>query len=228
MKYRYLMFVIFYLIMQNNYANEIIQKENDFDSYTDTIFEDSNKKAFLTAGTAFSHFIPTSEAEQLDMKTPFLSPGGELMIGYQFLNKVSLITGLYYQYGKIELDHSYYGDRIIFQEASAPILVRVPLLKNQGNKCILTTGLYLGEYFNIKRETKGGKLSSDTNEWVDHHVENSSGFISDVYLSFGSNFFNQFPVNCELFAKYRLTEQWINNYVSKFYYGIKINYQFTL
>ncbi len=159
MKYRFLMFVIFYLIMQNNYANEIIQDENDFDSYTDTISEDSNKQAFLTAGTVFSHFTSTSVAEQLDMETPFLSPGGELMIGYQFRNKVSLITGLYYQYGNIELDHSYYGDRIIFQEASAPILVRVPLLKNQGNKWILTTGLYLGEYFNIKRETKGGKLS---------------------------------------------------------------------
>jgi hypothetical protein len=208
----------------------ICQNILGFSQEYNTTHEDSSKHFFVTAGVVLLHFIPTDDATDLNWKTQVISPGGEVLFGYEFNNKLKLKTGLYYQYGNIALKDVYYGDRTMFHEISIPVICdfySFNLFKTTFN---LSTGIYMGKYVKIRRETKGGKLSYNNNEWVDYPIKNESqDFISDIYLSFVCNpFRNSLPLHLELFSKYRLTDQWLNDYVSRFYYGIKINYLFPL
>lgn len=187
---------------------------------------DSNQKIFLSFGANFSHFIPSKNAKDLYWDTPHFCPGGEVLIHYSITNCIDFSTGFNYQCGKIASTNLYYGDRTIFQETTFPLLISFSFSNKKGlSKCFLKTGIYLGKYLPIKRETKGGKLSPDDTKWYDYPVDNSSNFISDLYLGFSYNPFKQeLPISLELFSKYRLNEHWLNEYLSRFNYGFKIKY----
>lgn len=195
-----------------------------FSQEDNTTQEDSSKHFFVTVGFVLSHFIPTDAATDLDWKTQELSPGGEVLLGYEFNNNLRLITGLTYQYGKIALKNVYYEDRTKFHEISIPVICdfySFNLFKTNFN---LSTGIYMGKYIKITRETKGGKLSNNTDEWVDYPAKNESqDFISDYYFGLRNMPLNtKRPILFELFLKYRLNEHWLNEDLSKMMYGIKI------
>lgn len=195
-----------------------------FSQELNPIPQDTSKHVFVSAGVIFSHFIPTDAATDLDWKTQVLSPGGEILIGYEFNNNLRLITGLNYQYGKIALKNVYYEDQTKFHEISIPVICdfySFNLFKTTFN---LSTGIYMGKYIKITRETKGGKLSNNTDEWVDYPIKNESqDFISDYYFGLRNMPLNtKRPILFELFFKYRLNEHWLNEDVSKIMYGIKI------
>lgn len=205
----------------------ICQNILGFSQEYNTTHEDSSKHFLVTAGVVLLHFIPNDDATDLNWKTQILSPGGEVLIGYEFNNNLKLKTGLYYQYGNIALKDVYYGDRTMFHEISIPVICdfySFNLFKTTFN---LSTGIYMGKYAKIRRETKGGKLSYNTDEWVDYPIKNESqDFISDYYFGFRNVPLNiKRPILFELFFKYRLNEHWLNKDVSKMMFGIKITKQ---
>lgn len=190
--------------------------------------EDSSKHVFVSAGIVMSHFIPTDDANDLNWKTQVLSPGGEFLIGYGF-NKLRLMTGLNYQYSKIALSHFYYGDRTFLHEISVPLLFGYTFFNKSKSQYILKAGVNLLKFSHVKRETKGGKLVSDTNKWFELDNDNYLNFVSDLYLglSYNPNII-EIPISFEIFSKYRTNDYWLNSYVKRFNYGIKVNYKLNL
>lgn len=187
---------------------------------------DSTNNISLSLGVTFSHFIPTNEAKDKYWDTPLLNMGGEALISYNFNENQSILTGFNYQYGKIALKDYYYGDRTMFHEITFPILGDFSVLNISKTKLFLRTGIYLGQYSKVKRETKGGKISPDTNKWYDYPINNGSpNFICDYYVSLRNKPINtKVPIYLELFFKYRINEHWLTDDISRFMYGIKLTY----
>ena len=199
-----------------------------FSQEENTIRDDSSKHFFVSSGVVISHFIPAEAATELDWKTQVLSPGGEALIGYRF-NRLILMTGLNYQYSKISLSHFYYGDQTSLHEISVPFLFGYTFFNKSKSEYILKAGVNLLKFSHVKRETKGGKLSSDTNKWFELDNDNYLNYISDLYLGLSYDpHIHRNPISFEIFSKYRLNEYWLNEYVSRFNYGIKINYLIDL
>jgi hypothetical protein len=187
--------------------------------------KDSSKHVFVSVGVVMSHFIPTDDATGLNWKTQVLSPGGEVLMGYGFNNKLYLMTGLNYQLGKISLSHFYYGDRTFLHEISVPVLFGYTFFNNGRSKYSLKAGVNLLKFSHVKRETKGGKLVSDTDKWVELDNDNYLNFASDLYL--GLNYhppIPRVPISFEIFSQYRMNDYWLNEYLSRFNFGIKINW----
>ncbi len=200
-----------------------------FSQEDNTIQEDSSKHFFVSAGIVMSHYIPTEAATDLNWKTQVLSPGGELLLGYGFNNKLSLMTGLNYQYSKISLSHFYYGDRTFLHEISVPFLFGYTFFNEGRSRYILKAGVNLLKFSHVKRETKGGKLGSDTNKWFELDNDNYLNYVSDLYLGLSYHpDIPRSPISFEIFTKYQLNDYWLNEYVSRFNYGIKINYSIDL
>lgn len=213
--------VVFFLVF---FAGPILWANNNFQK-KDTILNESNgveKKLALSFGVNLVHFFPTEEAQAKDWKTSPLNLGGELLLKYRLNRKLSVLTGANYQHGKISLNHHYYGDRTNFHELTTPVLIEV--CKKQIS---IRSGVYLGKYLDIKRETKGGKNAVDTNKWYNFPVNtNSNDFICDFYLGLQHKAFNsRAPINLELFCKYKLRDSWLNKDISRFMCGLKVKYQ---
>lgn len=200
-----------------------------FSQEDNTTQKDRSKQFFVSAGVVMSHFIPTDAATDLDWKTQVLSPGGEVLIGYEFNSKLRLAAGFNYQSGKISSSHFYYGDQTFLHEISVPFLFGYTFFNKSKSEYILKAGVNLLKFSHVKRETKGGKLSSDTNKWVELDNDNYLNYVSDLYLGLSYHpHIPRDPISFEIFSVYRLNDYWLNEYVSRFNYGIKVNYLIDL
>lgn len=150
--------------------------------------------------------------------------GGEVLISHKFNKRLGLFSGVNYQYGKIALKNVYYGDRTKFHEISIPVLGDYYAFNLLETNLHFKTGLYFGKYVKIKRETKGGKFSHNTNKWNDYPINiDSRNLICDYYLGLRNKpISKKNQIIFELFIKYRLNNHWLNDNVSKLMYGIKI------
>ena len=186
--------------------------------------KDTTKNLSVSAGAVISHYFPTNTDTDLDWQTQIFSPGAEILIGYQLKNKVKIMTGLNYQYRTLALSNVYYEDKTKFHELSIPLICDFYDFILFKSTFYFTTGIYLGKYIDISRQTKGGKLSPDTNKWYDFPInDNSSDFICDYYFSLKYKpIIKNNSVFIETFFKYRLTEHWSNQNISKFMFGFKI------
>jgi len=223
---RNLIIILSFFVVNTSIASNSVKINND----PIISLVDSTNNISLSIGATFSHFIPTKEATDKYWDTPSINMGGEALISYNFTDNQSILTGLNYQYGKIALKDDYYGDRTIFHEITFPVLGDFSVFSISKTKLFLRTGIYLGKYSKVKRETKGGKISPDTNKWYNYPINNGSqNFICDYYLSLRNKPINtKVPIYFELFFKYRLNEHWLNDDISRFMYGIKIKYQLNL
>jgi len=221
---RYLIIILSIFVVNTSIASNSVRMNND--SIISLV--DSTNDISISIGATFSHFIPTKEATDKYWDTPPLNIGGEALISYNFTDNQSILTGLNYQYGKIALKDYYYGDRTMFHEITFPVLGDFSVFSISKTKLFLRTGIYLGKYSKIKRETKGGKFSPY--KWYDYPINNDlKNFIGDYYLSLRNKPINtKVPIYFELFFKYRLNEHWLNDDISRFMYGIKIKYQLNL
>lgn len=215
---RILLITLFIFIISTSLASEI------------ATITDSAKDVSFSLGVTFSHFIPTGKAKELYWKTSVVNLGGESLIRYRVNKNFGLSSGVNYQYGKISTGTSfdYYGDRTMFHEITFPVLADYPCFKISETKFFLTTGVYLGKYSKIKRQTKGNKLIPGEPQWHDYPNpigSESQKFVCDYYFSLGNKSAAKIPVYFELFFKYRINEHWLNENVSKFMYGIKIKHQ---
>lgn len=190
------------------------------------------KEKTISIGIVLSHFSPTKKGRDASSQTSLFNLGGESLINVNLKNELSLSTGLYYQFGKIET--TFVKERTIFGEISIPVLVNIPLTHSDKNRLNISTGLYLGQYINVKKEIGGDKLMAD-NGWHELPPEYIEGYsserlITDIYFGLGyrefenKNGFFQF----NLHSKYRLNEHWLNQEVSKLIIGIKITHFFKL
>jgi len=200
----------------NDYAGKLFRITND------SISNKMLSNIFGNIGINLLHIIPTNYANELSWITPPLNFGGEILIGNKLDKHFKIYSGLNYQYGKIFLQHIYYGDRTFFHEISIPVLGAFSF-KPIGSEFSFKTGIYVGKYINITRQRKGGKITSDSNNWTSYPIKsNSQIFICDYYFGVQkklSPFKNTF--NIEVFFKYRLNNTWLNTYISNFSYGIK-------
>ncbi len=221
---RNLIIILSIFVVNTSTASNSVRENND--SINPLI--DSTNNISFSIGATFSHFVPTKEATEKYWDTPPINMGGEALISYKFTDNQSILTGFNYQYGKIALKDDYYGDRTMFHEITFPVLIDVSVFSISKTKLFLRTGIYLGKYSKIKRETKGGKFSPD--KWYDYPINNDlNNFICDYYLGLRNKPINtKVPVYFELFFKYRINEHWLNEDISRFMYGIKIKYQLNL
>ena len=200
----------------------------------DTLNLNGNKnrdKVLLSLGVIIAHFNTANNrcTRNIIYSTPF-NLGAEALVNYKLYNNWLLLTGVNYQFGRLGYD-GVPSERLTFGELTVPVLTSIYFFRNRIN---LTSGVYFGKYIHLIYETRAGKMSKYPERWgnVTKYSEGYSEdrYISDFYFSVGYNTIKKsrgfFQFN--LFARYRLNEIWVNNYVSKFVFGAKINYLINL
>ncbi|MCK5730625.1 MAG: hypothetical protein KAH68_06100 [Draconibacterium sp.] len=205
-----------------------IVPENGLDSIQNNI-ENNFRGKSISIGITLTHFSPSKGDKNIDYSTNLFDIGFESLFNFDLTNTLFLSTGLHYQHGKIQASNY---TRIISGELSIPVIANIDLMRLLSKPFSLSTGFYTGKYVYEKVETAGSKLTPD-NDWHDFPIEylqgySSEKFIIDFYFGLGYNELSKnkrfFQFN--LFAKYRLNEHWLNQHVSKFSIGVKMNYFF--
>ena len=205
-----------------------IVPENGLDSIQHNI-ENNFRGKSISIGITLTHFSPSKGDKNVDYSTNLFDIGFEPLFNFDLTNTLSVSTGLHYQHGKIQAGHY---TRIISGELSIPVIANIDLMRLLSRPFNLSTGLYTGRYIHQKVETAGSKLTPD-NDWHEFPIEYMQGyspekFIIDFYFGLGYNELskNKRFFHFNLFAKYRLNEHWLNQHVSKFSIGVKMNYFF--
>jgi hypothetical protein len=162
----------------------------------------------------------------LEYSTDFITPGMEIEFCYALNNSCSLSTGLNYQYNKITYRFDDPSIKALTNEITIPLLISLNLFQNKTAGIQISTGAYIGQYFSIiqhKREPRRYTKSYAKLFSIDE-------FIGDIYFSIGKNKFHEkIPVGVDLFFRYRLKEHsFVNFYVDRAIYGMKIKYVFNL
>jgi len=185
------------------------------------------KKVSLLFGVNFAHYIPTEYRKDLGDATAPFSLGGEVLLGYQIKQNWNTYIGVNYQHGKISSTHHYYGRRTWSHEISFPLITDLPSFKLFKTKFLLRTGLYMGTYVKIKQQSKGNKLIPGENKWRDVAIDyKDDRFICDYYFGIQNQDLNNLAPLCfTFFIKQQLNENYPNNYVTKFKFGLQVKFK---
>lgn len=144
-------------------------------------------------------------------------PGGELLVNFHPTSKGFFSTGLNYQIGSSKESN---WQRVIFGELSLPLIYT----RRINDRFHLSAGLFGGAYVHYKLQSTSG-LAFWYEGWRDVVKGNDSDLFADAYFAFGKriNSRNNYFM-FDVFARYRLNDTWINNYITRFMVGIKIRY----
>lgn len=180
----------------------------------------------ITIGIPLTHFSPKSNNNGLEYYTGTINLGFEALFNYSISNTASLSTGLNYQYNKITYRYHDPSLKTITNEITIPLLITFNLFQNKMAAIQLSSGFYLGQYISIiqhKREPRSYKKSYA-------ELFSADDFIGDIYFAIGKNTIHKkIPIGVDLFFRYRLKERtFVNFYVDRAFYGIKLKYEFNL
>lgn len=184
------------------------------------------QKKSITVGAIFTHFSPTNNDNGLEYSTELITPGIEAKFCYAISNTVSLSTGINYQYNKITYRYDDPSIKTITNEIAIPLLINLNLFQNKTSGLQLSSGFYLGQYLSI--------IDYNRVSWNDKtnyaKLFSTDDFIADIYFAIGKNkIHKKVPFGVDLFFRYRLKEHsFVNFYVNRAFYGIKIKYAFNL
>jgi hypothetical protein len=152
-----------------------------------------------------------------------VDPGIEISYHYLLNKRINLGAGLSYQKVRIPA----YVNRFRFNEVSIPILFEYTKHPERRNKIILSTALSAGKVNNLIVDNLGSGDIWHTIplKYVDNYSEKC--FFMDILFSPGISLvtINQNEISISPFVKYRIIDNWMQNYREHFYYGIKLNYQ---
>jgi len=174
-------------------------------------------------------YLTNDKYRDHDASFSAFNPGGEILYEAALNNKVSLLSGIDYNYctflSSIGLKSSF---KDIVHEIFIPVLFNVKL----NDRIYLSTGTYVG--WSVKGKAFYKDISNAGNDWMD--VTKHANYISDqkfaLDLFLGSGFKQALKENQSIhfvpFIKYKLTDNWMEKYRSKVSFGIKINYAFEL
>lgn len=185
-------------------------------------------KSDIGFNLTLAHFTGTSEDMYYHPKgyyTYSIDPGIEILYRYKLSNSISVGTGASYQTGRIPA----YLDRFKFGEISVPLLFRFVTNPAGKSKVFLSTAIYAGKLLNISADNFGRidwhKLEM---KYIQGYSPNS--FFVDLSLNAGVSFKaddqNKFSISPVV--KFRVKDNWMENYRKSMYYGIIISYQLNL
>jgi hypothetical protein len=192
----------------------------------DSTHQNPFQRKSVTIGILLTHFSSNRNNNGSDYNIQFINPGAEALFHYSINKSICLNTGLSYQYNKITYWEHSPDIKSITNEISIPLLISLYLFQSTVSDMELTAGFYLGQYVSITNNTP--LFENYKKNYA--KLFSSDDFIGDIYASIGKNsILKKFPIGFDLFFRYRLKEhQSVNHYVSRSFYGIKLNYGFNL
>lgn len=185
-------------------------------------------KSDIGFNLTFAHYTGTSEDMYYHPKgyyTYSIDPGIEILYRYKLSNSISVGTGASYQTGRIPA----YLNRFKFGEISAPLLFRIITNPEGKSKFFLSAAIYGGKILYISADNFGRvdwhKLEM---KYIQGYSPNS--FFVDLSLNAGVSFKadgeNEFSISP--IVKFRVKDNWMENYRESIYYGIIFSYQLNL
>lgn len=176
----------------------------------------------------FAHYTGTSEDMYYHPKGYYayaIDPGIEILYRYKLTNSISVGTGANYQSGRIPA----FLNRFKFGEISIPFLFRIVTNPESESKYFMSTAIYVGKILHFSADNYG-KV-----DW--HRLETNyiwgyspNSFFVDLSLNVGVslNDKNQNEFSVSPVVKFRVKDNWMENYRKSIYYGIMFSYQLNL
>lgn len=185
-------------------------------------------KSDIGFNLTFVHYTGTSEDLYYHPKeyyTYAIDPGIEILYRHKLSNSISVGTGASYQTGWIPA----YLNRFKFSEFSIPLLFKYVTNPASRSKFFLSTAIYAGKMLHISADNFGKvdwhKLEM---KYIQGYSPNS--FFVDLSLNVGVslNDKNQNEFSVSPVVKFRVKDNWMENYRKSMYYGIMFSYQLNL
>lgn len=153
-------------------------------------------------------------------------PGLEILYSYTIKYPFLVSTGFSYQYVDL-ISYIETSDKFQVGEFSIPLLLTV----DQSRSWSFSTGVYSGKFLHLSWNQKlhGNWTSINPKERVGYS-ENS--FFMDAYFDIiysNSHWLkSKNGIKIAPFVRYRFKENWMENYRTSFYYGIKLGIDFKI
>ena len=186
------------------------------------------EKSDIGFNLSLVHYTGTSDDMYYHPKGYYsysIDPGIEILYRYKLTNWISVGTGACYQRGRIPA----YLNRFQFGEISVPLLFRFVTNPANKSKVFLSTAMYAGKILHISADNFG-RIDWHNLEmkYIQGYSQNS--FFVDLSVNAGVSFKaednNEFSVSPVV--KFRVKDNWMENYRESIYYGIIVTYQFNL
>ena len=185
-------------------------------------------KSDIEFNLTFAHYTGTSEDMYYHPNgyyTYSFDPGIEILYSYKLSNSISVGTGASYQLGRIPA----YLDRFKLAEISVPLLFRIITNPEGKSKFFLSSAIYAGKILHISADNFGRvdwhKMGM---KFIQGYSPNS--FFVDLSfnagVSFKANDKNEYSISP--MVKFRVKDNWMENYRESIYYGILFSYQLNL
>ena len=186
-------------------------------------------KSSIMVSSAISHLTRNGfeDVSQGFYRFP-IDPGLEVAYLLHFENFSDVGIGLSYQYWHFANRRSTVR-RFRLSEISVPVFFQKAI--NHGSKCSFTiiSGINPGQFIHLDWEgpNKDNGWSEIRREFDETYSEKS--FFIDTSFGAGFNYSQKkrYSIFIIPFVKYRLKDNWMEYYREKFYYGIRVGYQFN-
>jgi hypothetical protein len=187
------------------------------------------KKSFVEISGMFAHYSDNSgNINTNSYPSPFITPGIEIQYYHLLDGCFWVSSGVGYQYVSLVSDRDEI-DKFQFGEISLLLGIELRLFRLKGNSFSLSSGINGGKFIDF-RWTVPSKTG-----WHEAPLQNMSrysedNYFSDIYFNLNYQPFVNNRNNLVLspFIKYRIRDNWINYYLEKVHFGLKIGYRFKL
>jgi hypothetical protein len=185
-------------------------------------------KSDIGFNLTLAHFTGTSKELDYPPKGYYtypINPGIEILYRYKLTNWISVGTGACYQTGQIPA----YLNRFKFDEFSIPLLFRFVTNPASKSNVFLSTAIYAGKILYVSADNYG-KIDWHKLElkYIQGYSPNSFFVDLSLYAGISSKALNQSKFSVSPVVKFRVKENWMENYRKSMYYGIIISYQLNL
>jgi hypothetical protein len=183
------------------------------------------KKSLVEISGMFAHYSDNSRNINTNSyPSSFITPGIEIQYIHLLDSCFWVSSGVGYQYVSLVSDRDEI-DKFQFGEISLFLGFELRLFNTKGNSISLSSGINGGKFIDF-RWTVPSKTG-----WHEALLQNMSrysedNYFSDIYFSLNYQPFVNNRNNLVLspFIKYRIRDNWINYYIEKIHYGIKLSY----
>jgi hypothetical protein len=152
-----------------------------------------------------------------------LNPGFEILYEFVLTDKISVLSGLNYIYSrhyddsKIRVSWGTFGHELFF-----PLTTKLSISR----RIYFTTGIYAGYLLSGKVKYRSNFTYSKTWKDVTEDYASNQTFSADLLagLAYSQPLKNSLSVDIIPFAKLKITDNWLERYRTKSYFGIKFNF----
>lgn len=184
-----------------------------------------DRKTYLSVSPTFSHFIPIKPTALQSGDAQYnVCPGIEFLYHYQFAPSFKLGTGLSYQYANL-ISYANGADKFIFGEMSLPVLLT---FSGNNNRLSVETGIYAGKFLHFEWYKQSHSRWTKASSYDPRFGYKEQNNFADLYLavSLAMNKTDRHAAVLSPFIKYRVAENWMNQYRESVNYGFKFTVSF--